>query len=148
MSAVRLWGVRALDGERVVVVAARSAGAARLRVSEESRVPERRLVVEQELEPVPRRHYRCGSVGVDVLWSHRERRWHVGVVSQGRSQYLVLDAQPPPARDAQRVAAARAIEALRERDEVDDSLLLWEPGGERLHVVEAKGALPRPISLR
>jgi hypothetical protein len=140
-SVLRLWGVRALGEERVVVVASRSSLAARQRVAERSSIPLAKLIAEAELEPFRRTHWRCGQVGVDVIWSHRERRWHSGVVVHGSSRYPVIDGGMPPSRKgADQDAAERAIQALRADDDLDDSLLLWMPGGERLHVVEAKGS--------
>jgi hypothetical protein len=140
-----LYGVRARDGAEVTVVAARTRLAARLRVAELRAVPASTLLAEPEPAP-PSRVYRCGEVGLVVIWSARCGQWHVGTTCWGERRHVTIgraSGDPPDGLEAMRGAARAAVAFLLDADDLDEAAVLWERVARcepRPRVVEEKGA--------
>ncbi len=145
MSDMQLWHVRAADSDDVTVVASRTKLAARMRVAEERGRPLR--VFTAELEPdaggVRRRHFRCGEVALQVMWSDRACEWFVGATYAGERRYVTIGRPPASklavdSREAMRDAARAAVAFLLDADDLDESMTVWAQRGTeaQLHVVE------------
>lgn len=147
---MRLFAVRAAEGGTVTVVPARTKLAARMRVSEERLVPLSRLDASEEPETQAGspwrgdiKRFRCGQVGLTVVWSTRAREYFVEATYEGERRYVSVAGKGPSfGLEEARRAARSVVQTLLNADDLDERLVVYAQEDERrppvIHMIEER----------